>query len=366
METKYLSSLIEESYRLFTRMNSGIRKAGFVALVGAIVGIGYVGCKKQEPQREDASAKKTVSLEDKLYKQTKIAFASYRDGNFEIYIMNADGSEPTRLTNDSADDEYPSWSPDGKKIAFQSKRDGNMNTEVYNTEVYTINADGSEETRLTDNPAYDAFPSWSPDGKKITFASSRDGNMNIYVMNADGSEQTRLTNNSAPDVMPSWSPDGKKIAFQSTTERYSGENLEIYVMNADGSNQTRLTDNSAYDGCLCWSPDGKKIAFCSNRILCYECYRIYVMNADGSKQTRLTNNHAMCPSWSPDGKKIVFYSLVKDMPEETDNEVEARWWYELNMEIYIMNPDGSEQTNLTNNSAYDGYPSWSPFLVSEK
>ncbi len=363
MEPKYLSSLIEESYSSFERMKSGIRKAGLVALVGAIIGVGVYGCNKEGLKEEDTV--KLIALEDELYKQTKIAFQSYRDGNFEIYIMNADGSEPTRLTNDSADDEYPSWSPDGKKIAFQSKRDGNMNTEVYNTEVYTINADGSEETRLTDNPAYDAFPSWSPDGKKITFASSRDGNMNIYVMNADGSEQTRLTNNSAPDLMPSWSPDGKKIAFQTTRDG----NFEVYIMNADGSKQTRLTNNPAFDCMPSWSPDGKKIAFSSERDGHTDLYvktDVYVMNTDGSKQTRLTNNSAMCSSWSPDGKKIAFYSLVKDRNEETDNGEEATWWYELNMEIYIMNPDGSEQTNLTNNSAYDGYPSWSPFLVSEK
>ena len=158
-----------------------------------------------------------------------------------------------------------------------AKRDGNMNTEVFNTEVYTINADGSEETRLTDNPAFDCMPSWSPDGKKITFSSVRDGHTDLYVK----------------------------------------------------------TD-------------------------------VYVMNTDGSKQTRLTNNSAMCSSWSPDGGKIAFYSLVKDGNEETDNGEEANWWYELNMEIYIMNPDGSELINITNNPAYDGYPSWSPFLKTEK
>jgi Tol biopolymer transport system component len=306
------------------------------------------------------SQQRPASLENTLYLHTRIAFASNRDGNFEIYIMDADGSRQTNLTNSPTADEYPSWSPDGTKIAFTSKRDGN-------SEVYVMNADGSQQTRLTDNPAYDAFPSWSPDGKKIAYASERAGNMDVYVMNADGSQQTRITNNPAHDVKPYWSPDGKKIAFQSTR---NGKE-EIYVMNADGSEQSNLTNNPAWDGCLSWSPDGKKIAFASNRDgdckgQGYECYRIYVMNADGSHQTRLTNSHAMCPSWSPDGKKIVFYSLVNDMPEETDKGVKARWWFEYNSEIYIMNSDGTKQTNLTNNPAYDGYPCWSPFLKTAK
>ena len=328
----------------------------WVILAGAIIGVGVYGCNKEGLKEDDTV--KSVSLEDKLYKRTKIAFASYRDGNHEIYVMNADGSEQTNLTNNPAADEYPSWSPNGKKIAFGSNRDGN-------TEVYIMNADGSNQTRLTDNPALDAFPSWSPDGKKIAFASYRDGNMNVYIMNTDGSIQTRLTNNPAHDVMPSWSPDGKKIAFQSTIDG----NFEVYIMNVDGSKQTRLTNNPAFDCMPSWSPDGKKITFSSERDGHTDLYvmtDVYVMNTDGIKQTRLTNNSAMCSSWSPDGKKIAFYSLVKDMHEETDKGEEAPWWYEYNMEIYDMNADGSEQTNLTNNSAYDGYPSWSPFLFSEK
>ena len=127
-------------------------------------------------------------------------------------------------------------------------------------------------------------------------------------------------------------------------------------MNTDGSNQTRLTDNPAFDGCLSWSPDGKKIAFASRRDgnseIFYGNSEIYVMNADGSNQTRLTNNPSfdMAPCWSPDGKKIAFYSLRNDVPPEKDE----RLWYEMNAEIYVMNADGSEQKNITNNPAYDG------------
>jgi len=292
-----------------------------------------------------------------IISETKIVFASYRDGNHEIYVMNADGSNQTNLTSDPANDEYPSWSPDGKRIAYCSMK-------KLNTDVYIINADGSNQTRLTDNPAFDAYPSWSPDGKKIAFSSMRDGNMNVYIMNTDGSNQTMLTNDPAHDVMPQWSPDGKKIAFQTT--RHGKE--EIYVMNSDGTNETRLTNNPAVDLCLSWSPDGKKIAFASKRDddpnseIFYGDSEIYVMNADGSNQTRLTNDPSfdMAPSWSPDGKKIAFYSLRNDVSPEKD---ESQWWYEMNAEIYVMNADGSEQKNITNNPAYDGYPFWSPLLL---
>jgi len=323
-----------------------------------------LNAQQENSQKEESLLQNPVSLEDKLFKQSKIAFASNRDGNFEIYSMSADGNQPSNLTNNSAWDEYPSWSPDGKKIAFQSNRDGN-------SEIYIMNADGSQQTRLTDNPAYDAVPSWSPEGNKIAFSSAREGHMAIYVMNTDGSKQTRLTNKHtndgkpdwAPDVVndvkPFWSPDGNKIAFQSTRDGKE----EVYIMNPDGSNQTNLTNNPVWDGCLSWSPDGKKIAYSSKRDV---KGGIYVMNADGSNQTWLTNNHAMCPSWSPDGKWIVFYSLIKDEVEELNFEEKSRFWYEFNMEIYIMNTDGSNQLNLTNNSAYDGYPSWSSFLQIEK
>ena len=125
--------------------------------------------------------------------ESKIAFTSDRDGNYEIYVMNADGSNQTRMTNHYDVDLLPSWSPDGSKIAFTSYRDGNA-------EIYVMNADGSNQTRMTNNDTTDLNPSWSPDGSKITFSSDRDGNTEIYVMNADGSNQTRMTNNDTTDL----------------------------------------------------------------------------------------------------------------------------------------------------------------------
>jgi Tol biopolymer transport system component len=262
----------------------------------------------------------------------KIAFSSTRDvNNQEIYVMNDDGSDVTRLTNNAARDSDPSWSPDGEKIAFQTTRDGD-------NEIFVMNAaDGSDVTRLTNNLASDEFPRWSPDGEKITFQSNRDGNFEIYIMNAaDGGNPTRLTNNNAIDGSPSWSPDAEKITFGSQRDG----NPEIYVMNADGSGQTRLTNNNAIDGSSGWSPDGEKIVFDSTRDGNFE---IYVMNAaDGGNPTRLTNNAAKDfeSRWSTDGEKIAFISTRDG-----------------NFEIYIMNAaDGSGQTNITNHPAADYDP----------
>src|SRR5215218_3820101 len=163
-----------------------------------------------------------------------------------------------------------------------------------NGEIYVMNADGSEQTNISNNPAFDGYPHWSPDGKKIAFMTSRDGiNYEIYVMNADGTSQTRLTNNADLDAEPIWSPDGTKIAFRS--DRYN-HNYQIYVMNADGSEQTNISNNTAADIHPDWSPDGTEIAFISSRD-----YQVYVMNADGSEQTNISNNPAVHdnPDWGP-------------------------------------------------------------------
>jgi len=136
---------------------------------------------------------------------SKIAFESQRHGAWDIYVMDTDGSEQTRLTNFSTtDDRRASWSPDGSKIAFESTRH-RVDAYDHNTEIYVMSADGSNPIRLTNSPLRDQHPSWSPDGDKITFSSQRDGNWEVYVINADGSGQpARLTTNVAKDEDPSW------------------------------------------------------------------------------------------------------------------------------------------------------------------
>ena len=188
--------------------------------------------------------------------QAQIAFASDRDGNFEIYVMDTDGKKPQRLTINLFRDEDPSWSPNGKRIIFVSDRDGNR-------EIYVMDANGENQQRLT-NTGNNWSPSWSPNGERIAFTSHRDMSEEIYVMDADGGNPQNLSNNPFFDWRPSWSPDGERIAFVSA--RNGWENIEIYVMDADGGNPRRLTKNhhndvgpALFGPAFAVAPAGKKL-----------------------------------------------------------------------------------------------------------
>ena len=287
--------------------------------------------------------------------QAQIVFMSRREGRPEIYVMDADGKNLHKLTNNRDNDWWPSWSPDGRRIVFVSERDGNR-------EIYVMDADGGNPQNLTNDPNEDWYPSWAPDGKRIAFMSLRDGHIidvaptyEIYVMDADGGNPQNLTNNPNDDRYPSWSPDSKRIVFVSERPGHFRSKLgitsEIYVMDADGGNQRRLTENRQNDWYPSWSPDGKRIAFAADRKGDFENFEIYVMDADGGNPQNLTNNRSgdSSPSWSPDGKQIVFSS-----------------WRDGNSEIYVMDADGGNPQNLTNNPRDDFSPAWlnSPFSVS--
>ncbi len=219
----------------------------------------------------------------------QLAFVRYRRDNADVYVANADGSGKRRLAHaisyvpnpfgaGKGGHATPAWSPDGRKIAFMSNRDGSE-------EIYLVNLDGSGLVNPTRSRGRDNRPMWSPNGRLIAFRSDRDGNGEVYVMNADGSGVRRLTRNPASDGGPVWSPDGRKLLFV----RFRHGNSDIYVMNRDGSGQRNLTPEArpariARDGSPAWSPDGRFIAFLSERD---STGRIYVMTADGREQGAL-------------------------------------------------------------------------------
>ena len=235
----------------------------------------------------------------------------------DIYVMNADGTSPVNLTRSPHHgEENPSWSPDGSKIAFYSTFYDTRAGTIGAQGIYVMNADGTNpiKTNQFDDTGTNQNLAWSPDSSKIAFTCSdptapglqnRRSIWEICVMNADGTSPVRLTHNSVEDSHPTWSPDGSKIAFQSSRGRDSG--TDIYVMNADGANPVRLTETLLeYESPMSplWLPGGFKIAFyLYNR----RQNGTYVMNADGTNPVRLTKRRLLGATWSLDGSKVAFY-----------------------------------------------------------
>ena len=254
---------------------------------------------------------------------THIAFTSERDGNAEIYIMDINGKNLRNLTNHPASDFSPAFSPDGRWIAYVSNRD-----------IHLINLATKEKHLLTDGKE----PDWSPDSKFIVFVSKRAGRSDIYKMNINGEEVQQLTND-ADNYNPSWSPDGQWIAFSS---KQDGIPLSVYVMTADGRRRRKLAQGLNPS----WSPDGKQIAY----TLGIAGNGIYVMSARGQNSRRVTPENVWSdqPAWSPDGQWIAY-------------EVELDpWGDEPDANIYLISPDGGNPRRLTNHPAMDTFPAWGP------
>jgi len=225
----------------------------------------------------------------------QIATTGYtNDVTSSLYKFNADGTGLIRLTNlEGAKDYVPAWSPNGSLISFTRTFPNEPNRK----ELFIMNSDGTNQHSIGIAGVYGK---WSPDGTKLVYTSSKSGNSEIYTCNADGSNEQKLTTTSSNETFPSYSHDGRKIAFSVDTG--TSNSWEIYVMNADGTGLIRLTNNNSFDGMSWWSPDDRYIAFESDRSA-VEHWEIYIMNADGSDVRRLTNSPegvtAINPVWKP-------------------------------------------------------------------
>ncbi len=294
----------------------------------------------------------TANVSDPTGKITFAAIADPHAGNYEIFSINADGTHKTQLTHDNAQDWAPSWSPDGKKIAYLSNKDNN----VYH--VYVMDADGAHVTQLTYRPESTQGTFWSPDGKKIAFSSWRDGNGEIYVMNADGTQQTNVTNNPADDVFPAWSPDSAHLIFMSrrATPIAAGTadstiNWQIYVMNADGSHVRPLTgDLSSTYAYPRWSPEGKRVAWLEihPKLRGAASGGITIRSLINGTKIQLPYDGTFdSPAWSPDGNYIAATHRVFN----SDNSIRK--------ELNILGVNTNQAIPLVTDGDPE-VPNWSP------
>ena len=283
--------------------------------------------------------------------QGAIAFSSNRDGNFEIWRMDIDGHGATQLTSStSATATQPAWSASGAQIAFTSDHEGDE-------QIYRMTATGAGLKRLSVAPGGGEQPAWFPGDDRIVFVSDRSGNDDLWYQDVDANgnpvgNPVQLTTNPADDDNPAVSPDGTTIAFASArvTPKNPQGDVEIFVMQAnapEGPNNKpqQLTQNDDDDRSPDWSPNGRKIAFASDRDNPGVAFRICTMTKQGAKEQPLSpaGQNAISPTWSPDGQRLAYAGGGGPV------------------EVFRINADGSQQTNLTEGSAgSNAEPAWQP------
>ena len=225
---------------------------------------------------------------------TRVAFVSLRDGNREIYVMDADGGDPVNLTRHDAYDSSPAWSPDGRRIVFESDRDGEV------PQIFAMNPDGSGLEQLTSEPRtpWASSPAWSPDGLSIACSSGQGVTVGIYSIDLASGAPRLLSQGGQQGVSPSWSPDGSWIAY--TVVDTVNDFSQVWVMAADGSGARQLTFAESWDRDPTWSPDGTRIAF-ARLIDVATRYDIYTVPAEGGAEERVTDDphDDMHPNWTP-------------------------------------------------------------------
>ncbi len=235
----------------------------------------------------------------------RIVFASNRDGYYDIWVCNMDGSNLVQITNNGAEDSHPQWSHDGTRIVFHRQWPSS------DSEIMTMNADGSTIRSLTNNSDDDMFPCWSPDSRKIAFQSDRTGNWEIFWMFADGSYPTNITNHAAADAQPDWSPNLDEPYLLFTSDR-AGD-YEIFRMGADGSDLQALTSNSDTDYFPAWGPRGYYWAHVRSIGGDFEIF----IGSEWSDPYNFSNSPGTdtLPSWSSDGNWIAFTSVRSGNPD---------------------------------------------------
>ncbi len=275
----------------------------------------------------------------------QIAFDTYLDENQEIVVVDPDGSNSERLTDNGTFDAHPIVSPDGTEIAFLSSRNNNSVGE--NVDLFVMNADGSDVREVTTLSIYYGYMDWSPDGEKLVYGDASNNNDDIYVINVDGSGKSRLTDDPEVDVEPSWSPDGSRIVFASNRDG----DYDLYTVDSNGDDLQRLTDDQSDNRQPRWSPDGSEVAFSSDRGGSWD--HIYTLEVESGDITQVTgkdasnDNKDRWPTWSPDGSEIAFQSVAFEG---------------TGLEIYKVSADGSGTPEVVTNSFEKDSqrPFWSP------
>lgn len=296
----------------------------------------------KEEKHEPVEAKPEPENVVAQTQESELLVSVVQDGNLELVLLGLDGKVRRNLTNDSAADSFPAWSPDGRKIAFQSNREGPQN-------LFVMDPDGGHVRRLSTNPNGDLTPAWSPDGERIVFSRyAPSGEADILVMNADGSNVVPLTHREALNYDPAWSPDGRHIAF--TSSRATQQGFRPFVMNADGSNVRMLTNTDNKFGCVlpAWSPDGTRLAYSDAVNGSIEIF-LHDLATESVRQLTTVGGVNSASAWSPDGRRLAFQNYANNR-----------------CRLYVMDAEGANLKIVWDEerpySGIDRRPTWTPTI----